>query len=180
MGNFNNNKLIIDKKFLLALAITLICSFICGIVLYKAVNINIYFITFADDYIFNVYNFRNGTLLLSRLLSDLIYLYIIFAICYFSKFKYASLIFIFFKGLFFGLYTAILIAASAFGGVIVAVFVFVPISLISLVMCYLVADLCKSVYDKYALVMPLALAIINCVVYALLVNVVFRFVILIV
>lgn len=169
-----------DKKFIFAFILALICSIICGIVLYKAVISNIYLINFADDYIFNVFNFRNGTLLFTRLLSDLIYFYIIFAVCYFSRFKYLTLFFIFLKGLFFGVYTVILIVASSFGGVVVAVFVFVPVSLLSFAMCYLVADLCKDIYKKYALVMPLAFALINCVIYAVLINVLFRIVIIIV
>lgn len=180
MGNLHNKGFIKDKKFLIAFAIALICSIICGIVLYKAVIYNTYLLNFADDYVFFVFNFQNSTLLFSKALTDLVYFYIVFAICYFTKFKYLSLIPLFLRGLFFGVYTVILIAANSFGGAMVAIFVFIPASLISFVCCFIVAEFCKVIYKKYALLMPLALALINLIIYALLINVVFRLVIVIV
>lgn len=180
MRNFNRSKFACDKKFILAFIITLICAVICGIVLYKHVLSNVYLRDFAENYIFNVFDFKNSRLLLTRLLSDVVYLYIIFLICYFSKFKYLTLILIFLRGLFFGVYTVILIGASSFGGVIVAIFVFIPSTLLSLALCCAVAECCRIFYNKYALCLPLALAIIDCIIYALLINILFRIIIIIV
>ena len=180
MRNFHSKTFSFDKKFALAFIITLICAIICGIVLYRPVLNNIYFKDFADNYIFYVFNFKNSQLLFSHLLSDLVYLYIIFFICYFSKFKYLTLILIFLRGLFFGVYAAILFGASAFGGTIAAIFVFVPVTIISLAMCFIVADSCNNILKKYVIFVPLVLSLINLVVHALLINVLFRIVIIIV
>ena len=180
MRNFCCNDLKPDKKFLLVFIITLLCAIICGIVLNKTVIFNIYFRKFAEDFIYNVYNFQNYPLLVTHLISDVVYFYVIFFICYFSKLKYLSLILIFLRGLFFGVYMALLIGVNAFGGVIVAVFVFLPSSLIVFAMCYVVADFIKCVNGKYALFVPAALALADLVIYALLVNALFRLIIIIV
>ncbi len=180
MGNLHSKGFIKDKKFLLAFLIALICSIICGIVLYKAVIFNEYLLNFANDYVFYVFNFENSTLLVSKVLTDLVYFYIIFSICYFTKFKYIALIPLFLRGLFFGIYTVILFAANSFGGAIVAIFVFIPASLISFFLCFIIAEYCKIVYKKYALVMPLVFAVANLIIYAMLVNLLFRLVIIIV
>lgn len=180
MRNFNRSRFACDKKFILAFIVTLICAIICGIVLYKPVSNNIYLRNFTENYVFNVFNFKNSRLLFAHLLSDLIYLYLIFFICYFSKLKYSTLILIFLRGLFFGVYTVILIGVNSFGGIIVAIFVFIPSTLISLALCCVVAEYCKAFYKTYALVLPAVLAVINCLIYAFLINALFRIIIIIV
>ena len=180
MRNFNCSGFNRDKKFILAYLITLICAIICGIVLYKPVNSIIYLRNFAENFVYNVFNFKNSRLLLSHIVANVIYLYVIFCISYFSKLKYLTLIFVFLRGLFSGVYTAILIGLNAFGGVVVAVFVFVPSALIFFVACYIVAECCVKFYKTYALCLPIVLAIIDCIIYALLINVVFRVIIIIV
>ncbi len=180
MGNLHKKAFIKDKKFLLAFAIAIICSFICGIVLCKVAIINEYLVNFANDYVFFVFNFENSTLLVSKILTDLVYFYIIFAISYFTKLKYLTLLPLFLRGLFFGIYTAILIAVNSFGGTIVAIFVFIPASIISFALCYVIAEYCKEIYKKYALLMPLVFAVINLIIYAVLINLLFRLVIVIV
>ena len=180
MRNFCSGGLIRDKKFVLAFIITLICAIICGIVLYKPVISNQYLRNFADDYVYNVFNFKNSTLLLTHLISDLIYLYIIFFIGYFTRLKYFTLIFVFLRGLFFGVYSVILFAVIPVGGVIVGIFVFVPSTVFSILFCFLVAEGCKNIYKKYALCMPLVLAVVDLAIFAILINLVFRIVIIIV
>lgn len=180
MGNLHNKGFIKDKKFLLAFLITVICSFICGTVLCKAVIFNEYLRNFADNYIFYVFNFQNSTLFLSKFLTDLVYFYIIFFICYFSRLKYLALLPLFLRGLFFGIYSVILIGAESFGGVVVAIFVFIPATLIAFVFCYIIAAVCKIIYKKYALLMPLVFSVISIIIYAVLINVLFRLVIIIV
>ena len=180
MRNFCCCSFKIDKRFLLAFIIALICSIICGIVLYKVVIYNVYFRDFAEEYIFNVFNFQNYPLLFTRFISDLIYFYIIFFICYFSKFKYLSLILIFLRGLFFGVYMILLVGANSFGGIIVAFFVFLPATLVVFGICYALADFIKCINPKYVLSVPAALAVIDLVFYALLINALFRLIIAIV
>lgn len=174
MRNFNCGCYKWDKKYCLAFVIVLFCAIICGIVLYKPVISNIYFINFTSEYVFNVYNFRNSALLLSHLLSDLIYLYLTYFICCFTKFKFLTLIFVFMRGLFFGVYAAVLFGVASFGGAIAGIFVFIPSSLVSIALIYVAAEFCKAVNKKYAPFFPLVLALIDCVVYAILINVLFR------
>lgn len=169
-----------DKRFFFAFLITLVCAFVCGIVLYKPVTVNVYFIELGYTYVFRVFNFKNTVLFFTHFFSDLIFFYVIFLICYFSKFKYLSLILIFLRGLFFGIYVAILAGASAFGGVMVMVFVFLPATLISLALCYGVAEFCKICNQKFVFAIPAVLAIADGIVMLLLINVVFRLVIIIV
>ena len=174
MRNLNFESLKCDKKYFLAFLITLICSIICGIVLYKPVTTNIYFRNLAFDYVFNVFNFKNTTLLIGHLLTDLIYLYIFLFICVFTKFKYVTLVFVFLRGLFFGVYTVILVSASAFGGIIVTLLVFLPASLVSIGLCFVLGECCKKINRKYIFILPVIISVIDLILYALLINVVFR------
>ncbi len=169
-----------DKRYALAFLIALICSIICGIVLCKFINYNAYLRNLAGDYVYNVFNFKNSNILLPHFLGDVLYFYIFFAIGYFTKFKYINLIFVFLRGLFFGVYTALIIMVGAFSGVIVIIFVFVPATLISLALCYFAGEFCIKADKKYCFFIPAALALIDLIIMALLVNVVFRVIIIIV
>ena len=138
-----------DKKYLIAFLIVLICSIICGIVLYKISNINIYFVDFANDYIFFIFNFSNGKLIFPHLLSELFYLYLFFIIAYFTKLKYLTFFVLFLRGIYFSIYCAILFSLNSLGGVTVAIIVFIPASLLSVVFCCLIADTCRIINKKY-------------------------------
>ena len=169
-----------DKKFLCAYLLTVICAIICGIVLCIFIdNVN-YFDVFTQDYVYYVFNFKNGSLIFTHLLAELLYLYITFLICYFCKYKYFCLFVIFLRSLFFGLYTALLFSVSAIGGITVALIVFIPTAFISLAFCYIVAECCKIFNKKYVFFIPAILAVINCLVLVFMVNVVFRLIIIIV
>ena len=86
MRNLSFKEFSWDKKYIIASGITIICSIICGIVLYKISNININFVSFANDYIFFIFNFKNSKLVFPHLLSELFYLYLFFLVAYFTKF----------------------------------------------------------------------------------------------
>ncbi len=169
-----------DKKYFFAFLIALICSIICGIVLYKPVISNIYLRNLVCDYVYNVFNFKNSALIFPRLLGCLIYFYAVFLIAYFTKLKYLTLIFVFLKGIFFGVYVAIIMSVNAFGGIIVGVIVYIPSSLISFVFCYLIAEFCKVSNKNFALLLPAAAAIVDTLIFVILINIVFRVVIAIV
>ena len=169
-----------DKRYILAFIIVLLCSVVCGIVLYKPVTTNVYFVSFANDYVYNVFNFACTPLFFSHFLADVLYFYIFFLICYLTKFKYVTLVFLYIKGLFFGIYAVILICVNSVGGILVAIFVFVPASLISFAFCCIITEICKSFDRRFAFFVPLALALIDGIILMLLQNVVFRVVILIV
>lgn len=180
MRNFSFKEFCFDKKYIIATIITLLCAIICGIVLFKLSNINIYFIDFANDYIRNVFRFKNGSIIFSHLLSDLFYLYIFFFIAYFTKLKFLTLIIVFVRGIYFAIYAAILISLNSLGGITVAVLVFIPSSVISLILCFLVAECCKIINKKIVFFIPAVFALTNTLILLLLINVVFRVVIVIV
>lgn len=169
-----------DKRFFLAFLITLGCAIICGIVLYKPVLSNVYFRNLTCDYVYNVFNFKTVRLCTAHVLGDILYLYIFFLICYFTKYKYLTLILLYLRGLFFGIYVSIMIGANSFSGIIVAVFVFIPASLVSFVLSFLVCELCKCINKRYAFALPAIFAAVDCLVLILLINVLFRVVIAIV
>ncbi len=176
--SFNGYKC--DKKFLIAFAITLICSIICGIVLFKIATVNIFFRDFAEDYVYYVFNFKNSSLIFPHLLSEILYLYLFFLLGYFTRLKYVTLALVFVRGLFFAVYAAILIGLNALGGVMVAVLVFIPTALASLALCCLTAEICRIINKKIVFFMPLVFALVNVVLMILLINIVFRVVIVIV
>lgn len=180
MRNFDLLGYKCDKKLLLAYAIVLICSIISGIVLCVLLNFNIYFINYASEYVSNVFNFNNFQLLFIRLLSALLYCYLFLLICYFTRYKYLVLVFVFLRGLIASVYAVIMVSVGAFGGVLVAVFVFVPSTLVSLFLCYFVCDCCKNINKKYLVWFPAAVALTDTLILLALVNVVFRVVIIIV
>ena len=183
MRNLSFNGFKWDKSFIIGFIITLICAIISGIVLFKIVNINIYFKNYAFDYVYYVFNFKNTKLIFSHVLSELFFLYVVFLIAYFTKFKYLTLIIIYVRGLYITVYSAILVGLNSFGGITVAILVFIPISLISLLFCLFIAELSKIAgknCGKYVFAAPAVLALINTIILLILVNVVFRVIIVIV
>ena len=169
-----------DKKYFFAFLIAVICSIICGIVLYKPVISNIYLRNLVCDYVYNIFNFKNSALIFPRLLVGLIYFYAVFILAYFTKFKYLTLIFVFLKGVFFGVYISIIMSANAFGGIVVGLIVYIPSSLISFALCYLIVEFFKTFDSKYTFFLPAAAAVLDTVIFVILINLVFRAVIAIV
>ena len=169
-----------DKKYIIAVIITLICSIICGIVLYNLANMSYFFWDYTEKYAFAIFNFDNGSLIFPHFLSEILYLYIFFVIGYFTRFKYLTLIPVFIRGIFFVIYAAVLIELNVLGGISVAIIVFIPISLISLVFCCFTAENCSVINKKIVFVFPAILAVANTIIFLLLINVVFRVIIVIV
>lgn len=180
MGNLSFNRQKWDKNFFFAFLITLICSIICGIVLCVFASNNAYLRDLACDYVYNCFNFNNSSLFLAHLLGDVLYFYLFFLIAYFTRFKYINLIFLFLRGLFFGVYIVLLCSVSALGGVIAFIFVFLPATVISIIICYLLCEFCRCCDNKLVLIIPAILAILDGIILLLLLNVVFRVVIIIV
>lgn len=180
MRNLSFKEFSCDKKYIIASIITLICSIICGIVLYELSNINIYFIDFANNYIFYVFNFKNSKLIFQHLLVELFYLYLFFIIAYCSKFKFLTLIILFIRGIFFAIYAAILCSLNSLGGVTVAVFVFIPASITSMLLCYILAEFSKIINKKIVFFVPAIFALLNTLLLVILVNILFRVIIVIV
>lgn len=169
-----------DRKLFFAYLIVLSCAIISGIVLCTLLNFNVYLVNYASEYVFNVFNFKNFQLLFIRLLSAILYCYLFFLICYFTNYKYLVLIFVFLRGLIASVYTVIMVSIGAFGGVLVAVFVFVPSTIVSLFLCYLVCECCRNINKRYLVWFPALVALVDTVILLMLVNVIFRVVIIIV
>ena len=180
MRNLSFKEFSCDKKYIAASIITLICSIICGIVLYKLSNINVYFVNFANNYIFNVFNFKNSKLIFPHLLSEILYLYLFFLISYFTRFKFLTLIVLFIRGIYFAVYAAILLSLNTLGGVTVAVLIFIPASAVSIIFCLIIAEICKIINKKIVFFVPIICAIVNTLLLLILVNVLFRAIIVIV
>lgn len=180
MRNLSIKEFSCDKKYIIGAIVTIICAIICGIVLYKISNINIYFVDFANDYIFFIFNFSNGKLIFPHLLSELFYLYLFFIIAYFTKLKYLTFFVLFLRGIYFSIYCAILFSLNSLGGVTVAIIIFIPASLLSVVFCCLIADTCRIINKKYVFFIPGICALLNTVILLILVNVLFRVIIVIV
>lgn len=169
-----------DKRFLIAFAITFFCSIICGIVLFKFVVYNDYLKNFTVDYVYNIFNFNSAAIILPHLLADLIYLYVLFFICYFTKFKYAALPLIFIRGLFIGVYSVLLITVCTFSGILVLLLIFLPSNIISVALCLVIMEGCKTFDKKIAIGVPAILSVASCLTLIFLSNAVFRIIIMIV
>lgn len=169
-----------DFKYLIISGIAVLLAIISGIVLYKLSNINIYFASYSNKYIFYVFNFKNTSLFFSRFLSELFYFYALFLIVYFTKLKYLSLIFFFIKTLFVAVYSIILCAVGGFGGVLIVIIIFIPTYLISIAAYLIMIETCKLINKKYVFFIPLILALVVSVVMLILINLLFRVVIIIV
>ena len=180
MRIFKCNKLRWDKKCLIAYSIVMIASIICGIVLFKLNNISNYIYNYADTYIFYVFNFDNGRLIFSHLVSELFYLYIVFLLSYFTKLKFLVFPIAFLRTLFAVLYTAILFALLGTEGIIVALIVFLPSFLCSMLFLVFLCEQCKQLCTPLAFFIPAIIAVINTLILLLFVNVVFRVIVVIV
>ena len=180
MGIFNFNKCKVDSKYLIACLITVILAIICGIVLYICAGISVYTHNFADTYIFYVINFKNVRLIFAHLAVDLFYFYVFFFIGYFTKLKYLSCPILFLKCFFAITYIIILFTCFSIEGIIVAIVVFIPSFLISSVCCVAVCEFCKILKKSYAFIFPAVMAVLSTVIMSLLINIIFRVLIVIV
>ena len=180
MRIFNCNKLKWDKKSLIAYFIVIIASIICGIVLFKLNNLSYYIYQFADNYVFFVFNFKNSSLFFSRFLGELFYLYVVFLLAYFTKLKFLAYPILFFKLLFSVLYSISLCVFFGAEGIIVAIIVFIPSTLFSIVTFILITEQCKQLCTPLVYACPAILALINSIILMLLVNLVFRVIVIIV
>lgn len=174
------NKIKWEIKSIIAYIIAVILAIICGIVLFKLNSISNYVFDFANVYIFYVFNFNSGRLFLSHILSELVYLYVIFLLAYFTKFKILAYPILFLRTLFTALYIAVLCSLFGTEGIIVAILVFIPSFLCSAAFFIILREQCRQICPPYSFICPAVLALINSIIFLLLVNVVFRVIVVIV
>ena len=169
MRIFKCSKFKWDIRFLIAYAIVILAAIICGIVLYNLNSISHY-----------VFNFNSGKLFISHVLSELVYLYVVFLLAYFTKLKILVYPILFLRTLFTALYIIILCALFGTEGIIVAVLVFIPSFAFSVLFFIVLCEQCKQLCPPYSFICPAFLALLNSVILLLLVNVVFRVIVVIV
>ena len=174
------NKLKWNLKCLIIYGIVIIAAVICGIVLFKLNNISSYVFNFTDTYIFYVFNFKSGALFLSHFLTELVYFYLIFLIAYFTKLKFLACPVMFVRALFAALYSIILFSFFGTDGVVVALIVFIPSYVISLALCIFLCEQCKQFCPPYSYICPAFFALFSSIILLLLVNLIFRVVVVIV
>lgn len=180
MGIFGFKKFCWNKRYIISCIITLLLSIICGIVLYIIAGNYNYFKNFANIYVRYIFNFKNGKLFFSHFFGDLFLFYIAFLISYFIGRKFFTLPIIFFKGCYTVFYTLTLCLCIPSGGIPVAFLVFFPCSLLSLFCVYLIGEQCKAFNGRYAPVFPLYLSLATSLIFLIFVNVIFRFIVVIV
>ncbi len=169
-----------DIRFLIVDAIVILAAIICGIVLYKLNNISNYVFDFANIYIFYVFNFSSGRIFLTHIVSELFYLYAVFLLAYFTRFKILSYPLLFLRTLFTALYIVILCSLFGTEGLVVTILVFVPSYIFSVFLFIFVREQCRQFCSPYVYVFPAVLALINTIILLLVVNVVFRVIVVIV
>lgn len=177
MRAFRFSELRWDKKYIIAYIITIFLAIMCSIVLCKNVFVSVYLQNYVSEYIYNVYNFHNGTLALQRLLYSLVYGYVLFAIAFFTRRRYFTIPVLFLKAGLCGIYACLLIFMGGFAGVLTVIFLFIPSSLVSLFLNILLIENCKSFGNAVAPFLPLILAALDVIIYLLLLNILFRVVI---
>ena len=169
-----------DKNYLFAFIIAIICSIICGIVLFKISNFNVYFYNYANNYVYNVFIFNNGALFFPHILADIFYLYIFLCISRFTKFRYLTLIFVVLRATFASVYCAVLFTMCGISGVTVCLIVYIPSVLLSLAACCCISQFHGACDKRYVLFLPCILALVLSIVHLLLINLLFRIIIVLV
>lgn len=180
MEIFHVNALKWDKKFIIASICTVILAIISSIVLYKISYISIYIYNFADKYVLYVFTFKSGSLFIGRFLAELFFFYITFLIVYFTKIKYFVLPIFFLRTLFTVFYSIVLFGAFTLEGMFAALLVFIPMYAISQFLTAFICEEHSSFYKPFNYLLPCFLALMCALSQLILVNVVLRFVVVIV
>ena len=180
MGIISFDRIKIDKNYIICLFIAFGLAIIFGVVLFKIANIGDYFVIYAQKYVDYIFSFNNGALFFSQFLREACYLYAFFLLAYFTRFKYASSIILFFRTVICVFYCAVFFSSFGFGGVLVAVIIYIPSFILSAAACWFVVESCRAVLQRYVFFYPLALALADCIVFLLLLNVVFRILIVVI
>lgn len=166
-----------DKRCLIAYSVAVILAIITGIVLCKTVQTNPYMLNYATEYVYFVYNFRGISLFLPRLFFGLIYGYLYFIIASFTKWRLLTLPILFLRCMMASVYTVLIISVTTFGGIIVAVTVYIPSALFCLALNVLLIETVRFFNRKIAPFLPAVFALAGAVFEWLLVNILFRAVI---
>mgnify|MGYP001778256435 FL=1 len=177
MRTFRLKAIKFEKGYVIAYIVTIILAIITGIVLCVTVQFNPYMQNYASEYIYFVYNFRTLSLFLPCLFYGLVYGYVFFFIGYCTKLRWISLPILFLRGMIGAVYAVLIISVSSFGGVMVAVFVFIPSTLVSLFLNVVLVETVRFFNKRFAPFLPTVFALAGALAECLLLNVLFRVVI---
>lgn len=177
MRTFDFSRLKCDKRYVIAYIIACIVAIICGIVLCITVQINPYMLNYASEYVYFVFNFRNASLLFPRLFYELVYMYAFFLIAYCTRMRLLCLPLLFLKCMISSVYAGLIISVSAFGGVLAAVFVFIPSSLCTVALEIILIETCSHFNKRYAPFVPAGFALVSMLAECIFLNVLFRVVV---
>lgn len=180
MGIFSFDKKSLDKKYIIAYIIVVLCGTVCGIVLFKSAKVNGYLKGYAQNYVNYVYSFKNASLIFPRLFCETAFCYIFYFLGKKGAVRFLSLVVVFLRVLFVGLYTAMLFSCYSFGGAMAALLVYIPLSLFSLFCYFASVQFSCCVNKKYRIFFPLALVTASVILQLIVVNIVFRVIIIIV
>jgi len=180
MEILNSRNLKWDKRFVISVLLTIILAIVLGVVLYKTSYISIYIYNFADKYVLYVFTFKSGSLFIGRFLAELFFFYITFLIVYFFKIKYFTLPIFFLRTLFAVFYSIVLFGAFTLEGVFAALLVFIPMLFLSLFTTLFICEQYAIFCKPYNIILPCALSLLCAFAQLILVNVVLRFVVVIV
>lgn len=169
-----------DKKVIICNIIVILIAIISGIVLYITNNFNKNFYNFAKNYINLVFNFKNTTLFFGHFFSDLFYFSIAFLICYFTKYKFFTSALLFIKTFFTVYYLVLLFTLFSVEGIIAVIIVFLPCYLLWVLKFLLIRSSLNVVCKPHVFFVPLLFSLVDAIVLLVLVNMVFRFIVVIV
>lgn len=180
MRIINYNKIKWNKKVIIAYLIVILVAIISSIVLYITNNISKNLYNFAKNYVSLIFNFKNASLFFGNFFSNLFFYYVAFFICYFTKFKFISGVLLFVKTFFTFYYFIVLVVVFSVEGFFAAVIVFLPCyAFFALKFIFLCAQT-RVIEKPYLYFVPLVFALIDGLFLLLMLNLVFRFVVVIV
>ena len=168
-----------DKRYIIVYIVAIILAIICGVVLCKTTHMSLDLQNYAAEYIYYIYNFHNGTLVVQRILYGLVYGYALFCIAYLTRWKFFVVPVLFLKAGLSTVYAYMLISTAGFTGVMAVIFMFVPSAVVSLILNIFLIENCNSFGRGVAPFLPLIVTASEVIIFLLLLNVVFRVVVLI-
>lgn len=180
MGIIDLKQIKWDKKVIIYNLVIILTAIISGIVLYITNNTTKNFYNFAKNYIYLIFNFQNTSLFFGHFFSDLLYFSAVFLICHFTKSKFWASIFLFIKTFFTAYYVVLLFALFAIEGIIAAIIVFLPCYALWVFKFLFIRLNCNSVCKPWVYIVPVFFSLIDGIVLLLFVNLIFRFIVVIV
>lgn len=180
MRILNLNKVKWNKKVLFAYFSVIFVAIISGIVLYISDGMGKNLYNFAKEYVLCVFSFKNLQLFFSSLFSGLFYYYLAFLICYFTKLKFLTGLLLFIKSFFTFYYFVLLVAIFSVEGFFAALLVFLPCYAFWVFKFLFICTQNCAIEKPYLYFAPLIFAVLDGVFLLVVLNLVFRFVVVIV